>query len=405
MAPGPDNGTYVSIFTEGGPDRGHVVALLDKAGKPSPGWPVLLPGVYGCDLLLPVDDGSVRVVCDASSGDVQIRRVFALDANARLLPGWPIDVGDIYTGRMIGTDLRTVEIVRVADGATGPELVHMLTITEDGTTRRGVDLPTFCCDFFIGPDGTGWATGQRDWDTSVKTDVAAFDLDGPRAGWPRTFDSNASTPAFDAAGHFFMVVGSPIKKPDRTVVLDRDGRILPAGSDDLSIVSSTTRNGAGDTTPGEPTVAADGTAFVVNTAGGATTIVSLDPSGQPRAGWPYRSALQMQWEGFCGDGDTGCGQARATPAVGSRNTLYLLQAASGPSTGGSIVAIGADGHVLAGWPVRLTRAGSQFASITVAPDGGVWALAIEPESRGYSATVLSIAADSSIRYSTTLVQP
>ena len=37
--------------------------------------------------------------------------------------------------------------------------------------------------------------------------------------------------------------------------------------------------------------------------------------------------------------------------------------------------------------------------------GGVWALAIEPEKTGYSATILSIADDSTVRYAATIVQP
>lgn len=221
-----------------------------------------------------------------------------------------------------------------------------------------------------------------------------------------TFNNNASEPAFDAVGRFYMVIGAALEKPARTLVLDRDGRILPAGSDALAIVSSRTVSGyAGEYVPGAPIVADDGTAFIISTEGGRTTVMKLDPSGTPLSGWPFQSTHDLQWAGSCGPGDTGCSLGRTTPEIGSRNVLYLAQAASGPSTGGTIVAIGADGHVRAGWPVHLTRAGSQFASITVAPDGRVWALAIEPENRGYSATVLSIAADSTVRYRKTLIQP
>jgi hypothetical protein len=112
----------------------------------------------------------------------------------------------------------------------------------------------------------------------------------------------------------------------------------------------------------------------------------------------------MQWTGFCGTGDTGCGQSRTMPAVGQANVLYLLQAAS-TSGGGSIVAIGTDGRVRAGWPVGLKRAGSAFWSVVVNPAGGVWALAIEPETPGHSATILSIANDSTVRFATTIVEP
>jgi hypothetical protein len=46
-----------------------------------------------------------------------------------------------------------------------------------------------------------------------------------------------------------------------------------------------------------------------------------------------------------------------------------------------------------------------FWSVEAARDGGVWALAIEPEGRSASATILSIADDSTIRSSTTIVEP
>jgi hypothetical protein len=46
-----------------------------------------------------------------------------------------------------------------------------------------------------------------------------------------------------------------------------------------------------------------------------------------------------------------------------------------------------------------------FWSVVADPDGGVWALAIEPESHDYSASILSIAGDSTVRWTTTIVEP
>lgn len=70
-----------------------------------------------------------------------------------------------------------------------------------------------------------------------------------------------------------------------------------------------------------------------------------------------------------------------------------------------MVAIEPNGRVRSGWPVGLRRAGSMFWSIAVGPDGRVWALAVEPETRGYSATILAIAHDSTVVYATTVVEP
>lgn len=268
-------------------------------------------------------------------------------------------------------------------------------------------MPFVCCDgtWTIGPDGSAYSLTRR-WQAadSVKTDVLGFDLDGRRSGWPITFDGNASDLAFGPGGSIYAIVDSPDSANDRMVVLDRDGGTQRSTPANLSIVSTSAWNGAGDAYPGQPIVGADGTAFIVSTRGG-TTVQSLDPTGRPRAGWPYRSKLGMEWTGYCGPGDTGCGSWRTEPAVGSNNVLYLLHAARTASTGASLVAIGSDGQVRHGWPVSLKRAGSMFWSVVVAAYGGVWALAIEPEADDFSATILSLAEDSTVLWSTTIVEP
>jgi hypothetical protein len=85
--------------------------------------------------------------------------------------------------------------------------------------------------------------------------------------------------------------------------------------------------------------------------------------------------------------------------------------------GGSIVAVGADGAVKAGWPVVLRRAGAEFESVVVGADGTAYALAIEPERYEdaecetgspvpvSSATIVAIAPDGAIRYRVTVMEP
>ena len=64
-----------------------------------------------------------------------------------------------------------------------------------------------------------------------------------------------------------------------------------------------------------------------------------------------------------------------------------------------------DGWLTAG-PVGLRRVGSAFWSVVVGPDGMVHALAIEREkSYTSSVTILGIAPDSTVRYTTTIVDP
>jgi hypothetical protein len=173
----------------------------------------------------------------------------------------------------------------------------------------------------------------------------------------------------------------------------------------LPIAAMSTWTGAG---PGLPAtfVAEDGTIFLLSDAGGRTTVFGIDPSGKIMAGWPYRAAAGLQWQGSCPGEVTGCGVSLATPAVGREDVLYLPQAAPEPATGGSLDAIGPDGRVRPGWPIVLKRPGAEFWSVVVGPGGTTFALAVEPEGGGrYSATVLAIAADGTVRYRTTLVEP
>ena len=410
MAEGPDGRLWISI-----PEKdGVTLLLIDSAGKASPGWPIALPGVETCDQLLAADNATVRVICSltppAGSFDV-VSRAFAFDANADALPGWPVDIKDGSIARVVGQDVIVLVNPLLHEGGEAGDQwpVSMAVIGKDGRLRRGVEVPFPCCDsdWVIGTDGIAYGVTRRGWETasSIKTDVTGFGLEGRRQGWPVTIDGNASNFDFDASGLAYAVVDAP-GRTTRTIVFDQDGHQRPNGSADQAIVSTGTFDGAsGEDIPGPPIVADDGTVYIISTAGGTTAVVGLDPSGKPLAGWPYKSKLDMQWTGFCGDGDTGCGYDRTEPAIGPDNALYLLNDAATSSTGGSMVAIGADGRVRDGWPVGLKRAGSAFWAMAVDREGLSWALAIEPEKQGSSATVLAIAADGTVLSATTIVEP
>lgn len=410
MAPGNAGDLYVSIPAT----DGTVLGRLDETGAPAPGWPVFLPGSESCDQLLPVASGSVRLICHRPAAEEglggMIARVHAFDSNGQPLPGWPVEIDDVVTGRIVQDDLTLLVKPYLGDVSETDtaEPVFLGTVAADGTSRRGAEVEFACCEhsWAIGPDGTGYGTTHRDWETSVKTDIEAFGAGGLLPGWPITIDGNVSELAFDAQGRVYAVVGSPDEEPTRTIVIDRDGRTLPSGSNPQAIVSTNPWVGAGSGYPGAPLVAGDGTAFILGSVDGQTDVLALDPSGQRIAGWPYRSDLGLQATGFCGDQDTGCGWFVATPAIGSSNVLFLALEAASAGAGGSIVAIDRDGSVVEGWPVRLTRPGSAFWSVDVAADGTTYAMAIEPEPNGsYSATVLAIAPDSEIIYNVTIVEP
>ncbi len=409
MGPGPDGSLYVAVPGRGG----EIVTRLDRSGKAARGWPILLAGVDDCDQLLPVEDGTVRLLCHrppSNNDAAAVRRSFALDAAGRSLPGWPVDVDNGTLGQMVNQSLvLLVNPLLYVGGEAGQSWPVSVTVIDvDGSVETGEDIPFVCCDlaWAVGTDYLAYGTRYRDWTsaTSVKTDITGFGLGGARPGSPTTIDGIGSELAFDVdRGFAYLVVGSPNKPPARTVVLDEDGRVSPYGSAELPITSTGTSRQSDY--PGAPIVGADGSAFVVSTASHRTTVMALDPDGKARAGWPYHVNLEMQLTGICHPGDTGCVQRYTTPQVSDSNVLYLLEAGSTPSSGGSLFAIGPNGKVRPGWPVGLRRAGSMFWSVTVNPSGGVWALAIEPERNSASATILSIANDSTVRFATTIVQP
>lgn len=416
MAPGPEAGVYVSIPAH----DGQTVALLGRNGKPRSGWPIHLTGVAGCADLLSATDarfpmlGSVWVVCTVRQSDdglgPTVRRAFAFTPDGRSFAGWPLDVADGFEARLLGATL--VMIVQpyegdvVESGAT--TRAHITSVDLSGKVVSGADVAIPCgeCRWALSPEAIAFVTIHRDWSPGdlaiVKTDVLAFDQNGMRPGWPMTIDGNASEVSFDARGLGYLTIGSPEAVPARLIVINRDGGVTNS-SELQKIVASSAWNGAGGETPGPPAVAEDGTAYIVSTAEGATTVFGFEHGGDRFL--VYRSARGIQWTGFCSDEDSGCGQSRTVPVAGAGKVLYLAQSAAGPSVGGRIIAVGHDGAIRPGWPVELRRGGAMFWSLLVNPTGGVWALAIEPEKRGFSATVLGIAADSTVRSSTTIVEP
>ncbi len=425
IAPGRDGGLYV-LISGSDPKAGTILALLDATGRPRPGWPIVVEGVRTCGPPLPVDDGSVRLVCayalpESELGVFLATRAVAFDSNGRSLANWPVvpDLGFGATGRIVGSDLTIPTYPSTDVDACGTEFLPsglIVTIAADGAVREGVRGPLVPeCDAgqspSIGPDGTVYGvTYQPDPHThspgEVGTQLHASNNVGVVPGWPVAIGGVTSWPDFDAAGRIYLIEGSPHAGSSRTIVLDQVGHIVPIGSPDLSMSAAPgSYLPGGDDTPAPPVVADDGTSFVLSDDGG-TTVVGLDPTGQIMAGWPYRTRAGLQHTGSCAGGDTPCGAGRSVPAIGPGNVLYLPLAARDSKTGGSIVAVGTDGRLISGWPVTLTRRGSEFWSVVAGTDGTVYALAIEPESGGReSATILAIDPDSTVRYHTTVVEP
>jgi hypothetical protein len=407
---------YVLIPARAAP---AVLTLLDATGRQRAGWPVELAGATSCDHLLPVDDGSVRVVCTLENPGNMFDPIgaFAFDATGSPVAGWPIDLGlDGYgSGRVIGDELTLhawVSLGDVIEEGQPASSSWIMSVAADATVRDGartVFMPS-CCST-IGPDGVAYAILHQFADTPAATtsELVALDATGVRPGVPVAIEGIASLAAFDGAGRAHLTVGSLADGMTRVLVLDQGGTTISAGSSTLPMATVEYSEDTGGCTvgvPQTPLVGRDGSAFVYSELD--TRVFALDSSQAVRPGWPFRpdAPLERARPGYESEHEAGYCPLPVPPAVGPDSTLYLPLEANDATIGGSIVAVGPDGRVRPGWPVELRRPGAEFWSVVVGPDGTVYALAIEPEAGDTSsASVLAIAPDSTVRWTTTIIEP
>lgn len=345
-------------------------------------------------------------------------RAFAFDVSGRALAGWPVDVSGFYvTGRVVGDDLtlfatRSLTDVEIegqpsADGG-------LVTIATDGRRVDGARVTQFdhCCAWAIGPDGTAYGAapliGKDDRPTDASR-VTALDISGIRAGWPVPFDGITSMAAFGPGRRIILSVGSNARRTTRVLVFDLRGQAAVASSADLPMLTAEIVQGDGPyecglPIPKPPLVAQDGTIFVYSEID--TAIFAVDPSLKVMRGWPFEPATPLvRRVPVVGPDGITC-PSLAIPTAGPDATLYLPLQARDATVGGSIVAVGPDGRVRPGWPVVLRRPGAEFWSVVVGSDGTVYALAIEPEAGDRSsASILAIAPDSTVLWSTTIIDP
>ena len=355
-------------------------------------------------------------------------RAFAYDDAGRQLWGWPVDISggsldvwDRERPRLVDGDLYLVLHSRHP-----PSSATLVRVAAEGTVRTGTNLWGLVAsdpldwsidEVAIGPDGTAYAMAYTA-DLS-RSEIVAATLEGPLPGWPVRIDGYASRPSFGPGGRIYLAVELPGGRKSRVLALSRSGKAVAGWPAELPVAAPVEWNGEGDMPPAAPVVAPDGSAYVVTEESeypfNGTTAYAIDKSGNLRAGWPYRTSTGLVWPGTCPCSATGCGGFRSDPVAALDGSLHLLQLAPSAGTGGSIVAVGTDGAVKAGWPVVLRRAGAEFSSVVVGPDGTAFALAIEPEE--YlpdecggtvsldSATILAINPGGTVRYRTTLVSP
>ncbi len=337
LAPGPDGTLLVSIPTA----TGSVLALLDGEGMPLPGWPIAMRD--SCNLLQPLDGGSVLVVCHTlrfePPADV---RAFAFEPGGHPRAAWPVQLGRgvPFTGRMVG-DVLTLA---VGDYDTVPT-VSVLQVTPDGAIRRGTAAAHECCyGWTVGPDGTAYGSLS---DPSSRQDslITAVDSVGLQDGWPVLFDGRGSAPALAPDGRIVVAAGPFNGDSSRVVVFDRTGNGVAATSADLPL-KVVWPIGAGDVDcgpagrPQAPIIGNDGTIFVWSELDDA--VLALDRSLAIRPGWPFEPSRPLQRRSYLDPrAELSC-SSLAIPAVGPDGTLYLPLQARDETVGGSLVEVGSD---------------------------------------------------------------
>ena len=410
MAPGPYGGLYVLIPARQDP---ATLVLLDSSGNPAPGWPIVVPRATSCDELLPVADGSVRLICTLENPDGNMFdpiAAYAFDENARMRIGWPVDLtASFVTGRVVGDDLALFTMIPLSDvieeGKPSSE-GGIVTIGPDGTMSAGARVPfdmTCCRNWAVGPDGIAYGTEPGQGSSSM----VALDGSGIRPGWPITLDDQISGASFRSDGRIAVVLGSLVRSESRVMVLDRDAKLTMSTNLPLQTALFTGDTGGCSVgSPRAPIVAEDGTFIVYSELD--THLFAVDSSPSVMPGWPIDSgaALDQARPGTESEHEAGYCPGPVPPGIGHDSTLYLARENGSATIGGSLLAVGRDGRVVPGWPVELKRPGSEFWSVVVGPDGTAHALAIEPESSGRSsATILAIAADSDVIWTRTIIEP
>jgi len=89
-----------------------------------------------------------------------------------------------------------------------------------------------------------------------------------------------------------------------------------------------------------------------------------------------------------------------------RDARFRRRVGTEASVGGSIVAVGPDRRLRAGWPVEPKRLGAEFWTVVVGSDGTVYELAVEPEPGGaITRSIRASAPDSTVVWTTAIVEP
>jgi hypothetical protein len=371
---------------------------------------------------MPADDGSVRIVCDGTDlprfdNDLSDVRAFAFDMDGRLMPGWPITLRPGPVARVVGRSLVLVESQILTDvvatGVVSYE-VWLTTVSADGVVSSGTRAPMVetCCGgrWTIGPDGVAYgveSVGEWLEAGDETSQIMALDGDGVPDGWPVEFDGTGSAAGFGPDGRPLVATGPFASDSSRVLAFGTDGVGASASGDLPILVVRGVGPGDVDCAPPKPLApitSDDGTIFVFSELD--DRVLALDAELGVKTGWPFEPDTPIVRPYFAPPGSEVACSTFTIPVAGPTGMLFLSLQAPNETVGGRLVAVGPDGQVRPGWPVRLNRPGAEFWSVVVGSDGTAYALALEPETgETSSASLLAIAPDSTVLSITTIVEP
>ena len=349
---------------------------LDPAGHGKPGWPQAVAGspFAGDSALVVRPGGGVVYTESVVSGGSPAYRAVALDANGRLVPGWPVALPGFplcyaapCASTAAGADGTWYALAQL-DGAPDAEI---LALHPDGTRVSGWPVRVPGGEgVLLGPGGTVYAWGL---DTNgvnpsaglpkiVRTRFVELGPNGrPKPVWPVTIDGPASIPTIGADGTLYATTGGGAGQVERVLALGPNGAeragwplTLPA---DLVAYPYGPSPGMPARATG-PSVAPDGTVYLpVYRAGeiGAASqaLLAITPTGQPAAGWPVWLPEGARF-GFVGEFMTDGGGELVQLVLGQDGTVYAavdLGTTVESHAAGVVMAFDRAGHQPPGWPL------------------------------------------------------
>lgn len=381
LVPASDGTTYLATSPWGQTGQGKVYAL-DANGQVKPGWPFAPSGIAAFGTPVVSLDGTVYVygwafgMSAPGSAGSNAAWLWALDPGGQIKPGWPYAIqGSIFAGD-VGLTLRADGVVTFADSLTdsgGSPTYEAVAIDPDGHVRAGwpVTLP--------GPIGCGSGGcvamgGDDTWyaitvvGTGASAAIVALRADG---------SSKAGWPVTILGGEG-LVLG-----PAGTVYawgVDVTGAAGTAHGPKILRTRFLVLGPDGAPRPGWPvtiegpagipSIAPDGTLYTTTggEAGQLEQVFALGTDGLKRQGWPYTLPTELAALPYAVS--AGMPVRATSPYVGPDSTVYLpIYHAENSSGAQGLLALTPDGQIASGWPVWLPS-GATFQNVGAFIAGG-----------------------------------